>query len=74
MVEPDRCGRVHFGRDLLFCDLLHLMYRDEKIGIDERAVFAQRKIEYAEGSIVSQEFIHNRAGNLTLFSFDEDSN
>lgn len=47
------------------------MYRDEKIGIDERAVFAQRKIEYAEGSIVSQEFIHNRAGNLTLFSFDE---
>ena len=43
MVEPDRCGRVHFGRDLLFCDLLHLMYRDEKIGIDERAVFAQRK-------------------------------
>ena len=61
-----------FGRDLLFCDLLHLMYRDEKIGIDERAVFRPKeKIEYAEGSIVSQEFIHNRAGNLTLFSFDE---
>ena len=31
----------------------------------------KEKIEYAEGSIVSQEFIHNRAGNLTLFSFDE---
>ena len=47
------------------------MYRDEKIGIDERAVFAQRKNRVCRRSIVSQEFIHNRAGNLTLFSFDE---
>ena len=31
----------------------------------------KEKIEYGEGSIVSQEFIHTRAGNLTLFSFDE---
>ena len=52
------------------------MYRDEKIGIDERAVFAQRKNRVCrrqvyKRQIVSQEFIHNRAGNLTLFSFDE---
>ena len=28
-------------------------------------------IDYAEGGIVSKEFIHNNAGSITLFAFDE---
>ncbi|WP_297904765.1 cupin domain-containing protein [uncultured Parabacteroides sp.] len=29
------------------------------------------RIEYAAGSIVSQQLTYNQAGNITLFSFDE---
>lgn len=31
-------------------------------------------IEYAEGGIVSKEFIHNKGGSVTLFSFDKGQN
>ena len=33
---------------------------------------AKDRIEYAKGSIVSQQIIKNGAGNITLFSFDKD--
>lgn len=29
------------------------------------------KIDYADGGVVSKEIIHNDAGSVTLFSFDE---
>ncbi len=31
-------------------------------------------IEYAEGGIVSKEFIHTKGGSVTLFSFDKGQN
>ena len=31
-------------------------------------------IDYAEGGIVSKEFIHTQGGSVTLFSFDERQN
>ena len=37
-----------------------------------QGVFAPaEQIEYAKGSVVSRELVHNTAGSLTLFSFDE---
>lgn len=37
-----------------------------------KSVFkAAEQVEYAKGSIVSRELIHNNGGSLTLFSFDE---
>lgn len=50
------------------------MYRDEKLELMKGPFSPKEKIEYAEGSIVSQEFIHNRAGNLTLSRSTRDSN
>lgn len=40
--------------------------------IEKGKVFTPNEsIEYAEGGIVSKEFIHSQSGSVTLFSFDE---
>lgn len=31
---------------------------------------AKEMVDYADGGVVSKEFIHNNAGSVTLFSFD----
>jgi len=36
-----------------------------------KAFVANEAITYAEGGIVSKEFIHNQGGSVTLFSFDK---
>ena len=39
--------------------------------IEKGKVFsANEVIDYAEGGVVSKEFVHNDAGSVTLFSFD----
>lgn len=43
----------------------------KKIELIEGTFVPKERIAYATGSIVSQELVHNSAGNLTLFSFDE---
>lgn len=43
--------------------------------IEKGQVFvANAVIDYAEGGIVSKEFIHTQGGSVTLFSFDEGQN
>lgn len=32
---------------------------------------AQALVDYAEGSVVSRELVHNEAGSITVFSFDK---
>lgn len=32
---------------------------------------ANNVIDYAEGGVVSKEFVHNAAGSVTVFSFDK---
>ena len=40
--------------------------------IEKKTVLAPNEmIDYAAGGIVSKEFIHNGAGSITLFAFDE---
>ena len=36
-----------------------------------KAFIANEAIDYAEGGIVSKEFIHTEGGSVTLFSFDK---
>lgn len=40
--------------------------------IEKGKVFTPNEaIDYAEGSIISKELVHSKAGSVTLFSFDE---
>lgn len=39
-----------------------------------KAFLPNKMIEYAEGGIVSKEFIHTKGGSVTLFSFDKGQN
>lgn len=39
-----------------------------------KAFLPNTMIEYAEGGIVSKEFIHTKGGSVTLFSFDKGQN
>lgn len=40
--------------------------------IEKKTVFnANDMIDYADGGVVSKEFIHNDSGSVTLFAFDE---
>jgi quercetin dioxygenase-like cupin family protein len=43
---------------------------DQKI-VKQQVLSANDLIHYAEGGIVSKEFIHSNAGSITLFAFDE---
>ncbi|MFC2490644.1 MAG: cupin domain-containing protein [Prevotella sp.] len=36
-----------------------------------KVIVADEMISYAEGGVVSKEFVHANAGSLTLFAFDE---
>ena len=36
-----------------------------------KVIVADEMINYAEGGVVSKEFVHANAGSLTLFAFDE---
>ena len=43
---------------------------DKKI-VKQEVLSANNLIDYAEGGIVSKEFVHSHAGSITLFAFDE---
>lgn len=43
---------------------------DKKI-VKQEVLSANNLIDYAEGGIVSKEFVHSNAGSITLFAFDE---
>ena len=43
---------------------------DKKI-LKQEVLSANNLIDYAEGGIVSKEFVHSHAGSITLFAFDE---
>ena len=43
----------------------------KKFELIRNAFALKSRIEYSKGSIVSQQLIYNRAGNITLFSFDK---
>lgn len=43
----------------------------KKIELIKGPFLPKERIEYAAGSIVSQQLTYNSAGNITLFSFDE---
>jgi len=43
----------------------------KKLELIKGVFAAKEQVEYAAGSIVSRELIHNTAGSLTLFSFAE---
>jgi len=44
----------------------------KKIELIKGIFSPKERIEYAEGSIVSQQIVKNQVGNITLFSFDKD--
>lgn len=44
------------------------MKKNEYIG---KTFTAKNEVDYSDGSIVSKELVHNTAGSITLFSFDE---
>ena len=46
------------------------MIMDKKI-VKQEVLSANNLIDYAEGGIVSKEFVHSHAGSITLFAFDE---
>lgn len=43
---------------------------DKKI-VKQEVLSANNLIDYAEGGIVSKEFVHSHARSITLFAFDE---
>ena len=45
---------------------------DKKENLEKNKIFAPlQTIEYLQGSVVSKQVIKNKAGNVTLFAFDE---